>query len=97
MSPSVLDGFAVSLLLLVVVAGALLLPATAWEPAVAALAAVVAAIAAVLWALSSSLLPFSQQVFGGASVWQTDSKETPVNCFQDCSNQPNRACRQSAI
>ena len=58
-----LDGFAVSLLLLVVVAGALLLPATAWEPAVAALAAVVAAIAAVLWALSSSLLPFSQQVW----------------------------------
>jgi len=87
----------VALLLLVVVAGALLLPATAWEPAVAALAAVVAAIAAVLWAFSSSLLPFSQQVFGGASVWQTDSKETPVNCFPDCSNQPNRACRQSAI
>ena len=44
MSPSVLDGFAVALLLLVVVAGALLLPATAWEPAVAALAAVVAAV-----------------------------------------------------
>ena len=72
------------------VAARRLLPATAWEPAGAALTAVVAAIAAVLWALLSSLLPISQQVFGGGSVWQTDSKETPVNLFLDCSKPTNQ-------